>query len=405
MYDAVNIPEHTAMQCPTEDTSTFSRHSLLLECAPIRLMFLSAETQKVEFATSDAEQLFAPHIQNMGRLVGLSMGQMPESLQEHAQALCDPARMPFSALITLGEDSVLMQVRAVNNGEGAFLGSLLALEVMTRETRMLDYNQELSGELAHSASEVVELSQEMSSSADDLESVGSQTSSASTQFTANVQNVAAAVEELSRSIEDISGRVGDSAERADSAAEEVRSAEQVIKALADSAQDIGGVVKLIEDIADQTNLLALNATIEAARAGESGKGFAVVASEVKALAKQTTEATKTITENIDRIRENADNVASSMNTVSESVVQTSTSATEIRAAIEQQDAATSEISENAHQASKGAEDLAKSIDQINLMAGQSRERAERLQGYIQGVAERSEKLQTMVQDARETMLS
>jgi methyl-accepting chemotaxis protein len=57
---------------------------------------------------------------------------------------------------------------------------------------------------------------------------------------------------------------------------------------------IGLVAVAIDRIARQTNLLALNATIEAARAGAAGSGFAVVASEVKALARQTTDATADI---------------------------------------------------------------------------------------------------------------
>jgi methyl-accepting chemotaxis protein len=67
-----------------------------------------------------------------------------------------------------------------------------------------------------------------------------------------------------------------------------------VQGLADAAQKIGDVVRLINDIAGQTNLLALNATIEAARAGEAGKGFAVVAVEVRRLAQSAAQASSEV---------------------------------------------------------------------------------------------------------------
>ncbi len=104
------------------------------------------------------------------------------------------------------------------------------------------------------------------------------------------QHSARVQQEMDSSRQKVDGAIADIA----ALVETTRAVAAELAGLRTALDQIGRVAKGIDAIARQTNLLALNATIEAARAGEAGRGFAVVAGEVKALARQTAEATSEI---------------------------------------------------------------------------------------------------------------
>jgi methyl-accepting chemotaxis protein len=185
------------------------------------------------------------------------------------------------------------------------------------------------------------------------------------EASANVETAAVAADELSSSISEISRQLTHTSNVVGLATTEARSTDGEIGGLAEGAQKIGDVVKLIRSIAGQTNLLALNATIEAARAGEAGRGFAVVAQEVKGLATQTGKATEEITRHIVSIEQTTNRSVQAIKKIAATIEQLSEVANDVAVAMRQQDSVTQEIARNAGAAAKGTRDVSENITDVS----------------------------------------
>jgi methyl-accepting chemotaxis protein len=199
---------------------------------------------------------------------------------------------------------------------------------------------------------------------------------ASNNAASGVNTAATATDELSSSIAEIARQIAQTNQIVRLAVEEAQSTNSEMNTLADSAQKIGDIIKLIQTIAGQTNLLALNATIEAARAGESGRGFAVVASEVKSLAVQTAKATEAIAGQILAVQGSTASAVESIRRITQRMQEIQHYASGVAASIEQQNAATQNISSNVASAAQATQTMAAMLSDVAGAATQTHTSAE-----------------------------
>jgi methyl-accepting chemotaxis protein len=247
-----------------------------------------------------------------------------------------------------------------------------------RRQAMLDLADRFEGSVGGVVNGVTAAATELQATAQSMSATAEQTSrqstavaAASEETTQNVQTVASATEELSASIGEITSQVSESTRIVGEAVTQANDTNAKVQGLAEAAQKIGDVVRLINDIAGQTNLLALNATIEAARAGEAGKGFAVVASEVKTLATQTGKATDEIAGQVRAIQEATQSSVQAISSIVQTINRVSEISTAIASAVEEQGAATQEISRNVQQAAQGTQEVSANITGVTDAAGQT----------------------------------
>lgn len=183
------------------------------------------------------------------------------------------------------------------------------------------------------------------------------------RISASAQSVAVAMEQMSASLNEVAQSCQKELAVASDASAQARVGTQTIARLGESATSIGKVIEVINDIAEQTNLLALNATIEAASAGEAGKGFAVVAAEVKALARQTAQATLQIRERIGDIQSSTASAVGVIEQIAAVIETVNTYSHSIVSAVEQQSTVVNEISRTVASLTNGTQEVARTVSE------------------------------------------
>ena len=188
---------------------------------------------------------------------------------------------------------------------------------------------------------------------------------AADQTSSDVQVVASSAEELAASIKEISDSMTKSKAATDTVFEKTLDADKATQRLSTAAQQMSGILGIIQDIAGQINLLALNATIESARAGEAGKGFAVVASEVKNLAKQAGAATEQISKEIEGMQSISTDVVGALAVIRQSIETVRDYVAGTASAVEEQSAVTQSMSESMQRTSASVTTINQNMTEIS----------------------------------------
>ena len=292
----------------------------------------------------------------VSEMLGSSFDVFHKNPHHQRTMLADASRLPHRTKIKVGPETLELQVSAIKDPEGNYVGPMLTWAVVTAQVAM--------------ASDVSRVVEALGAAIGEMQQSAAGLNRSADEASARASSVAAGSQQMTSAIGEISGQVGSVSERAQQIATQAAATDATVRLLAENAGKVDAVVGMIKSIADQTNLLALNATIEAARAGEAGRGFAVVASEVKALAAQTAKATDEITHQVAAIQDATGNAVKAIGMITTAVGELSNLTLAMAGAVEEQAASTEEMSGNITGVSAAASATGQLAEAVRMISEQ-----------------------------------
>jgi methyl-accepting chemotaxis protein len=286
-----------------------------------------------------------------------------QPIQKIQKGITSIAKGDLTEVIITNDRIGIGQIGDAINEMTANLNTIVK-ELLHNASNLASASEELSAtstQLAYSSDELNSQFGTIAIASDEM-SINLKTMTHTTEHVSGSMNtVAAAIEEMSVSVNEVSSHCSKESRIAKEALEKVRDTQKITTDLNVSANEIGKVIEIIENIAAQTNLLALNATIEAASAGERGKGFAVVANEVKQLSLQTADATQQIAKRIDAMQKSTHASVAAMEHINAIIEEVSRISETIAFAVEEQSATTKEIAKNIFSVSSSSKEMVQNI--------------------------------------------
>jgi methyl-accepting chemotaxis protein len=275
---------------------------------------------------------------------------------------------------------------------------------------MISKVKEVTGTLTLNAETLSASSLEIAKNAQKQYAQSSQTATAMEELNSSFMDVAKNTANAAQSSKDASelalqgGEVVEKTVRGmNKIYQSVQDSAEIIEILGKRSEQIGEIIKVINDIAGQTNLLALNAAIEAARAGEQGRGFAVVADEVRKLAERTTSATNDIGDMIKGIQEDTNRAVESMQAGTIEVQDGVNSANQAGDSLKQIVQSVQNVADMIHQIASAAdeqsstgEEITTTVESVANLNQYTAERAQQSSDAAQQLTGLAEQLQYLV---------